>query len=178
MDIAQLNEILTRNRIILIISAIVLLIFLVLIFSVPSFSDELVEFDEFSVRLPSDAEYMTLSNGGIKVTGPPREYHAEIFKTKDVLPLYNEVLDEMNLEGSAPVVTSYNDTHYLVRCEITFPIESDVEMLYNVYHFHVPKDSYDIHSFKLKDPKEDVWVIRAEDIDFPTYLDENIKFGG
>lgn len=175
---SQLNKILTRNRIILIISVIIFLIFLVLIFSVPAFSDELVEFEEFSVILPSDAEYEALSDGGIKVTGPPREYHAEIFKTKDVLPLYNEVLDEMNLEGSAPVVTSYNDTHYLVKCEVFTALDTDIEMLYFVYHFYIPKDSYDETSFKLDDPKEEVWVIAADNIEFSTYLEDSIKFGG
>lgn len=177
MDRVELMKLMRKYHVVTIILLIILVFYMIMIFTTPAFSDEMKVYDNFNVTLPTDAEINDI-DGGIKILGPADEYRSEIYSTDDANKLYSEALQELNLEGYDPYVESYNDTHDLVIIEVFGALPSDTEILYMDYDFFIPKDAYNESTYELKDTNATVGVIKTYDINFNDYLLETIKFGG
>lgn len=177
MDRIELIKFMRKYHIVIIILLIILIYFMFVMFTAPPFSDEMKEFDNFKVTLPNDAQKIDI-DGGIKIVGPATEYHSEIYSTDNAEKLYAEAVNELNLEGYAPYVESFNDTHNLVIIEIYTAIPSDTENFYTFYDFFIPKDAYNETTFELKDTNSTIGVIKSGDKPFNDYLLNSISFGG
>lgn len=176
MNMPNLDKLMNKNYIILIVPIIILIIFLAMYVSVPPYSEGEVYFEDFSVILPDDAIYNDRGDD-VKVTGPAREYVSEIYKTDNYGDLYYETLQELDTEGYIPYIEDFNDTHYAVLLQLDVPVLSDVNGEYYSYTFILPKNSYDDTTFNLISEKDPVWIIKATDLDFASDLRYSINFG-
>ncbi|MDO5860400.1 hypothetical protein [Methanobrevibacter sp.] len=166
------RKLLSEYHIVLIVSVLVLILYLAMIAATPSFSEDVVELDKFSIKLPSDANYNNISEG-IEVTGPYQSYLSEIVVSNNSLNIFNEAQDRGN-----PSVSSFNDSHYLIK---THPegLDSELDFKYfDYYDFIIPKKDYDSSKNELKNENTDLTIIKANYVETLDFLEKDFKLGG
>ena len=158
-----------KYHLVLIISLLILIIYSAMALSAPPFSSQTIQFDKFSVDIPTDAEY-DQSIEGVEITGPYEQYKSEIVMTNTSLNLFNEAL-----ERGSPEVRSYNDTHYLIRTEPN-GLASEIDTsFYEFYDFIVPKDDFNETSNQLTNENIDIIMIKGDYQDILDFLESKIN---
>ena len=166
MDIKEIEK---KYHIILIISILILIIYFAMFLSTPDFSQKTIQLDDFSVDIPSDANY-NIIDGRIEIIGPYAQYLSEIIMTNSSLELFYEAIERGN-----PSVESYNDTYYLIRTEPDY-LDSEIDgKYYQFYDFIVPKADFNSSNNKLLNEKSNVIIVKCNYQEMADFLEENLK---
>ncbi len=132
----KLRDFISKYHVFLIIAILILGLGIIINLTTPDYSDELIKYDDFTVRIPNDAEYENIT-GGFIMTGPYADYEICVESSDKLSWLF----DMAKSSGELVIAQEFNSTHYYLKYDCVGGLEAD-DFAYEYYGFIIPKKDF------------------------------------